>query len=161
MTFELDSENEFTVQGLLGAESSEDPILIFVGATLSLRDANNRLIFDLMVQPGPDGAPNSVVIEEFGLLDPGVYTLQAHAGSFIDNDVPPSLSGEASFDFVFEVPTMCAADLDGDGTVAASDLAELLGNWGKCAGCPADLDGNGAVGPFDLALLLGNWGPCP
>ena len=161
MTFELDSENEFTVQGLLGAESSEDPILIFVGATLSLRDANNRVIFDLMVQPGPDGAPNSVVIEEFGLLDPGVYTLQAHAGSFIDNDVPPSLSGEASFDFVFEVPTMCAADLDGDGTVAASDLAELLGNWGKCAGCPADLDGNGAVGPFDLALLLGNWGPCP
>ncbi len=128
---------------------------------LSLRDANNRVIFDLMVQPEPDGAPNSEVIEAFGLLDSGVYTLQAHAGSFIDNDVPPSLSGEASFDFVFEVQTTCTADLDGDGTVAASDLAELLGSWGECVGCPADFDGDGDVDAFDLAVLLGNWGVCP
>ena len=54
----------------------------------------------------------------------------------------------------------CPADLDGNGTVGAADLAELLGNWGLCEGCPADLDGNGQVGPFDLALLLGNWGEC-
>ncbi len=162
VTFELDSESEFTVQGLLSAESFEDPMLIFVGATLSLRDANNRVIFDLMVQPGPDGALNSLVIEEFGLLDPGVYTLQAHSGSFIDTDVPPSLSGEASFDFVFEVGTTCAADLDGNGTVAAPDLAILLGAWGPVpTPAPPDFDGDGDVDASDLAVLLGAWGPCP
>ena len=160
VTFELESGSEFTVGGLLSAESSEDPSPIGVAATLSLRDAKNRVIFEFMVQPEPDGAPNSVVIDESGLLEPGVYTIEAHTGSFIDNDVPPSLSGEASFDFVFEVEMACAADLDGDGTVGAFDLAELLGSLGKCEGCPADLDGDGAVGPFDLALLLGNWGEC-
>ena len=160
VTFELESNSEFTVEGLLGAESMEDPIVILVFAALSLRDENNRVIFEFTVEPEPDGAPNSVMIDESGLLKPGVYTIEAHTGSFIDNDVPPSLSGEASFDFVFEVETTCVADLDGDGTVDASDLAELLGSWGKRASCPADLDGDGDVGPFDLALLLGNWGPC-
>ena len=161
VTFELDSENEFTVEGLLGAESFEDPIHIFVGATLSLRDANNRVIFDLMVEPGPDGAPNSLVIEEFGLLDPGVYTLQAHAGSFIDDIVPPSLSGEASFDFVFEVHTTCTADLDGDGSVGPADLAILLGTWGPVpTPDPPDFDGDGDVDAADLAMLLGSWGSC-
>ncbi len=161
VTFELESESELTVEGLLSAESSEDALRFGVGATLSLRDAKNRVIFDLMVEPGPDGAPNSLVIEEFGLLDSGVYTLQAHAGSFIDNDVPPSLSGEASFDFVFEVHTTCDADLDGDGSVGPADLAILLGTWGPVpTPDPPDFDGDGDVDAFDLAILLGNWGAC-
>ncbi len=58
-------------------------------------------------------------------------------------------------------PSLCPADLDGNGAVGAFDLALLLGNWGPCDGdCPADLDDSGAVGAFDLALLLGSWGPC-
>ncbi len=60
-----------------------------------------------------------------------------------------------------ECESDCPADLDGDGSVGAFDLALLLGNWGPCPDCPMDLDGNGAVGPFDLALLLGAWGACP
>ena len=49
-------------------------------------------------------------------------------------------------------------DLDGDGSVGASDLAILLGAWGSCtSSCPADLDGDGAVGAGDLAILLGAW----
>lgn len=52
----------------------------------------------------------------------------------------------------------CPADLDGDGSVGASDLAILLGSWG--GGGPADFDGGG-VGASDLAILLGSWGPCP
>ncbi|MEE8458976.1 MAG: PQQ-binding-like beta-propeller repeat protein, partial [Phycisphaerales bacterium] len=55
----------------------------------------------------------------------------------------------------------CPADLDGDGTVGAFDLASLLGAWGPNPDHPADLDGDGEVGPSDLALVLGNWGPCP
>ena len=54
----------------------------------------------------------------------------------------------------------CPADFDGDGTVGASDLAQLLGSWGECAGCPADFDGDGDVDAADLASLLGSWGPC-
>lgn len=54
----------------------------------------------------------------------------------------------------------CPADLDGDGQVGASDLAQLLGSWGPGGGA-ADLDGNGSVNAADLALLLGAWGACP
>lgn len=50
------------------------------------------------------------------------------------------------------------ADLDGDGSVGATDLAQLLNAWGPCAGCAADLDGDGIVGATDLAALLNAWG---
>lgn len=56
-------------------------------------------------------------------------------------------------------PALCPADLDGDGSVGASDLAILLGSWG--IGGVADLDGSGTVGSPDLAILLGSWGACP
>ena len=82
--------------------------------------------------------------------------------------------GDPTFFFIFQVWDLgmdnprittaadpCPADLDGDGTVGASDLAMLLGSWGACAGCPADLDGDGTVGAADLAQLLGSWGSCP
>ncbi|MDZ4830340.1 MAG: PQQ-binding-like beta-propeller repeat protein [Phycisphaerae bacterium] len=56
-------------------------------------------------------------------------------------------------------PQCVAADLDCDGTVGASDLAILLGAWGRCGrSCSADLDDDGSVGASDLALLLGAWG---
>ncbi len=54
----------------------------------------------------------------------------------------------------------CPADLDGNGDVGATDIANLLGQWGALGG-GADLDGNGDVGPADLAILLGAWGACP
>lgn len=54
--------------------------------------------------------------------------------------------------------TPCPADLDGDGFVAGSDLALLLGNWGGAAG---DIDGDGMIGGGDLAVMLGSWGDCP
>jgi hypothetical protein len=46
-------------------------------------------------------------------------------------------------------------DLDGDGLVAAGDLAILLGAWGSSGA--ADFDANGSVGASDLAILLGAW----
>ena len=54
----------------------------------------------------------------------------------------------------------CSADLDGDGTVNATDLAQLLGAWGPNPGNPADLNGDDVVDAADLAQLLGAWGPC-
>ncbi len=55
----------------------------------------------------------------------------------------------------------CPGDLDGSGSVDASDLATILGAWGACSGCAADLDSNGYVDAADLASLLGSWGACP
>ena len=58
----------------------------------------------------------------------------------------------------------CPADFDGDGTVGASDLAQLLGSWGPYAPCPpfspADFNEDCGVNAADLAQLLGSWGPC-
>lgn len=54
----------------------------------------------------------------------------------------------------------CPADLDGDGSVGAPDLAALLNAWGTSGGT-ADLDGDGSVGAPDLAAVLNAWGTCP
>jgi hypothetical protein len=53
----------------------------------------------------------------------------------------------------------CPADLDGNGTVGAADLAALLNAWGT-SNAAADLDNDGVVGAPDLAALLNAWGPC-
>jgi len=49
------------------------------------------------------------------------------------------------------------ADLDGNGTIDAADLAALLNSWGTCKGCPADFDGNGQIDAADLAVVLNAW----
>ena len=54
---------------------------------------------------------------------------------------------------------VCDGDLDGNGVVAAPDLATILGAWGSTNAC-ADIDNNGIVGASDIAILLGAWGPC-
>jgi hypothetical protein len=56
----------------------------------------------------------------------------------------------------------CAADLDADGVVGASDLGILLGSWGPSSviGAPGDLDCDADVDAADLATLLGLWGGC-
>jgi len=82
-------------------------------------------------------------------------------GTFIDNDVPPSRTGQASFDFTFNVALL--GDLDDDGTVGIVDFLALLAAWGPCSdpcprSCPADLDGDCLVGIIDFLALLGNWG---
>jgi len=53
----------------------------------------------------------------------------------------------------------CAADLDGDGSVGAGDLAALLASWGGPGS--ADIDGDGIVAASDLGAMLAAWGACP
>ncbi|MFQ5805441.1 MAG: S8 family serine peptidase [Phycisphaerae bacterium] len=55
----------------------------------------------------------------------------------------------------------CAGDLDGDGDVDLSDLAQLLTNYGMTSGATyedGDLDGDGDVDLTDLAALLSVYG---
>ena len=54
-------------------------------------------------------------------------------------------------------PTTNSCDVNGDGTVDASDLATLLGLWGS-ADAAADVNDDGTVNAADLAALLGQWG---
>jgi probable HAF family extracellular repeat protein len=53
----------------------------------------------------------------------------------------------------------CPADLDGDGSVDAADLAVVLAAWGS-SDAGADLDGDGSVTAADLAAVLAAWGDC-
>jgi hypothetical protein len=53
----------------------------------------------------------------------------------------------------------CLGDTNGDGTVNAADLADVLANWGTDDAL-TDLNDDGIVGASDLAVLLGAWGPC-
>ena len=158
VTFEVPSASNFALDGLFSAASSDIPFP-FAGAAILLRDSDQQTIFNDLVEPGPGGEPNSEIIEEVGMLVPGVYTLLAQAASFIDEDVPPRLFGEASFDFTFTVSIL--GDLDFDGVVGAADLLILLVNWGPCGDCDdclADLDDDCNVGAGDLLILLTNWG---
>jgi len=52
----------------------------------------------------------------------------------------------------------CPGDFDSDGTINASDLAILLGNWGGSGA--GDINGDAIVDAADLAALLGSWGEC-
>ncbi|MHC4414987.1 MAG: hypothetical protein ACYS0G_06870 [Planctomycetota bacterium] len=160
VTFELESENAFLMDGVISAASSGDPIVILAGALVSLIGPDDQTIFTHLVEPGPGGKGNSQIIGEGGVLEPGVYTLRAQATTVIDNDVPPDRSAQASFDLTFDVSIV--GDLDGDGTVGVPDLLFLLGAWGPCPdppqACPADLNGDGFVGILDLLILLANWG---
>jgi hypothetical protein len=64
--------------------------------------------------------------------------------------------------FVLDLPrpAQCVADLNGDGQVAAQDIAALLSDWGSTTSA-ADLNGDGSVGAADITVLLSAWGVCP
>jgi predicted outer membrane repeat protein len=55
----------------------------------------------------------------------------------------------------------CTGDLDGDGGITLSDLAQLVGNYGMTSGATyegGDLDGDGDVDLTDLAEMIGLYG---
>jgi hypothetical protein len=110
-----------------------------------------RLIGGAVRGNAAGGAGGGVAIDE-------ASTLEAAGTEFCDNepdDAAGPVEGEASR------CGACAADLDGDGLVAAGDLAVLFAAWGE-GDLAADLDGDGAVSAADLATLLEAWDAnCP
>ena len=55
------------------------------------------------------------------------------------------------------IATICIGDVDGNGDVGASDLAELLSSWGFGT---VDFNNDGLTDAADLSALLANWGAC-
>lgn len=161
VTFEVASSSRFTLDGIMSAGSSPDAnVGAIVLARLWEGLIGGVLIIEQSVEPGPSGRLNTETLEGAGGLEPGVYTLDVQAGTFIDNDVPPSRSGQASFAFRFDVTIL--GDLDGDDTVGIVDFLALLAAWGPCTGpclpsCLGDLDGDCSVGINDFLMLLANW----
>ncbi|MBX3354413.1 MAG: hypothetical protein KF724_01795 [Phycisphaeraceae bacterium] len=95
--------------------------------------------------PGPNSAPSVGSRNRFTISDGDSFQITS-------NIIVKSLG----------LPSACVADLNGDGTVNALDLAELLGLWGDHTNpcLQGDFDGNLTVDAKDVALLLGAWGPC-
>jgi len=52
----------------------------------------------------------------------------------------------------------CPADLDDDGDIDGTDLANLLAQWGTSGS--ADINGDGTVNAVDLSSVLAAWGSC-
>jgi len=72
-----------------------------------------------------------------------------------------NVGGAGTLNITCAPAAQCPADINGSGTVDASDLAAVLGAWGTCSGCAADVNGSGTVDASDLAAVLGGWGVCP
>ncbi len=86
------------------------------------------------------------------VLPPGGTAHLLFDGSIASLSVGQSLT----FDIVADAAAQLnPADLNGDGSVNAADLAVLLGAWGSSG--PGDLNGDGVVNAADLASLLGAW----
>ncbi len=136
-----------------------------VSATLLTWTATAEFVQGIWIVDANAGCPGKVLsqaaafeCDEISIaadVGPGTYWLVIAPVAFTDTSICGARYTATAG------PAPCVADLDGDGTVGASDLLSLLVSWGPCKGCPADFDGDGTVGASDLLTLLANWGPCP
>lgn len=89
-----------------------------------------------------------------------IYTYWLIAGNAYGQSDPSAADTGYS-----DCPGTCHGDIDGDGDIGLSDLAQLLANYGIGTGMTyedGDLDGDGDVDLSDLAALLAVYGTsCP
>ena len=110
---------------------------------------------------GPAGAETNGgwFQKEFRIADFVSPTAQVKV-RFIADDAATGSLVEAAVDEVRIRLIQCTppiqGDLNGDGTVDASDLALLLNNWNGIG--VGDINSDGGVDAGDLAIMLNNWG---
>ena len=133
--------------GTGGVNPPQDVTISMGGITLE---------FDVTDPPG--GEPCALIFEDLDLEgDTMEITIADHSssGSYM-------MLSEVEF---YSDEQFCLGDLDGDGDVDLSDLAQLLSNYGTTSGAnyeDGDLDGDGDVDLADLATLLAVYGTtCP
>jgi hypothetical protein len=120
---------------------------------------NNGTTWFPLETVGPTGAEvnGGWIAKEFRVADFVAPTNQIKI-RFIADDAGQGSLIEAAVDEVRLRKIVCGnpADLNGDGSIDAADLAILLSNWG--VGGIGDLNGDGSVEASDLAALLAAWG---
>lgn len=120
---------------------------------------NNGATWTALETVGPTGPEvnGGWIFKEFLVSDFVTPTAQVKV-RFIADDVGPGSLIEAAVDEVRMKTVACGnpADLNGDGSIDAADLAILLSNWGVNG--VGDINGDGSVEATDLAILLGQWG---
>ncbi|MBT8486621.1 MAG: hypothetical protein HKO59_11995 [Phycisphaerales bacterium] len=128
-------------------------------------DASSGALVEVLVT-GISG-PTGLSLDHAGFMsvasigDDAVYRYDAATGAAIDTPVGAGAGGLSCPTFTLFIPAAsCDADVDGDGTVAFTDLLAVLAEWGPCPVCDADVDGDEIVGFTDLLAVLAAWGPC-
>ncbi len=99
---------------------------------------------------GAGGSSSSQVDFEEGLSWGGIT--QVYLGTTPTSGY--TITSGSGLDWAGPIGGGSPADLDGNGSVNAADLAILLGGWGTAAG---DVNGDGTTDASDLAELLGAW----
>ena len=120
---------------------------------------NNGATWTALETVGPTGPEvnGGWIFKEFLVSDFVTPTAQVKV-RFIADDAGAGSLIEAAVDEVRMKTVACGnpADLNGDGSIDAADLAILLSNWGVNG--VGDINGDGSVEATDLAILLGQWG---
>jgi hypothetical protein len=105
--------------------------------------------------PGVSYAHHVAVVAPSG---PDAGRLWLHSGVAGGGDLG---IGAALNGFQVRKRPACAADIDGNGTVAVADLVAVLLGWGACSGfCAGDVNRDGAVDVVDLVEVITAWGAC-
>ena len=156
---EYDHDEGIAILGGFVYRGSKIPVLSgrYVFGDLAQTFSNDGRLFYL------DASNTIKEFELVGQIDFG-HTLmgfgQDSAGELYvlgnDTGIPSGSTG-----FVMRI-RLYPGDFDGDGDVDLSDLAALLGAYGKCVGDPGfqpmiDLNNSGCIDLSDLAELLGNY----
>jgi hypothetical protein len=131
----------------------DEPFVVELPATFD--DVNTALTYELVTSPAQatvvsGTGPYRLMRPEPGAQGVDEFTFQ------VDSAV-----GSSNAATVTLVYWECVGDLNGDGQVNLSDLAQLLGGYGMTSGAEyedGDLDGDGDVDLADLAELLGHYG---
>ncbi len=159
-------------QAFLEYDPSE---LIFDGATYSTAPFDLALIAPGDVNPEPGLINLAAGIDQTTGQGPTSadaalvslsFTVEACGAtvSFRESNPPSRLTnldgGEIATELVDSPSPQCPGDVNGDGTVDAQDLIQVVNAW-ETGNCVSDINGDGVVNVTDLIEVITNWGDCP
>lgn len=102
VTFNVETPTQYWLRGRISAGASANFVL--AGASVRLVDPNGQVLADYSVEPGEGGVPQTVVIDQSGILEAGQHTFNTQASTVIDNQLPPDAKAKAAFEILLRTP---------------------------------------------------------